>query len=205
MPDGDLVRWKRALRERARVIDALATGAMADRVARLSALVAAAARGGRKVLLFGNGGSAAAAQHAAAELVGRFEKERRPLAAIALTTDTSILSAVANDYGFDRVFARQIEALAEPGDVAIGLSTSGRSPNVLAGLESARRRGAATAALLGQGGGPARRLADLPIVVPASRVALIQEAHELIIHVVCEEIDRQGTPAGRRKTSKRPR
>ena len=188
--EGDLTVWRRALRERARVLNALASRAMARRVMHAAGIIVDAVTTDHKVLFFGNGGSAAAAQHAAAELVGRFEKNRRALPAIALTTDQSILTAVANDYGYDRVFERQIEALAQPGDVAIAFSTSGNSKNVLRGLRAARRRGAITVALLGQGGGPARRLADLPLVVTASRVPLIQEAHELIVHVLCEEIDR---------------
>jgi D-sedoheptulose 7-phosphate isomerase len=156
---------------------------------RLADLVATTLAADGKVLFFGNGGSAATAQHAAAEFVGRYERERKALAAIALSTDTSILTAVANDYGFDRVFERQINGLAKPGDVAIALSTSGKSKNILRGLRAAKARGATTAALLGQGGGPARRLADLPIVVPSSRVPLIQEAHDVIVHVLCEAID----------------
>ena len=141
------------------------------------------------MLFFGNGGSAATAQHAAAELVGRYEREREALPAISLTTDTSILTAVANDYGFDRIFERQINGLAGPGDVAIALSTSGKSKNILRGLRAARAHGATTVALLGKGGGPARRLADLSIVVPSSRVPLIQEVHDVIVHVLCEAVD----------------
>jgi D-sedoheptulose 7-phosphate isomerase len=156
---------------------------------RLADLVATTLAADGKVLFFGNGGSAATAQHAAAEFVGRYERERKALPAIALSTDTSILTAVANDYGFDRVFERQINGLAKPGDVAIALSTSGKSKNILRGLRAAKARGATTAALLGQGGGPARRLADLSIVVPSSRVPLIQEAHDAIVHVLCEAID----------------
>ena len=169
----------------------MAAGPLGAQVMQLADLVADALLANGKILFFGNGGSAALAQHAAAELVGRFERERKALAAIALTADQSILTAVANDYGYDRVFERQIEGLARPGDVAIGLSTSGRSPNVLRGLRAATRRGAHTAALLGQGGGPARRLAKLSLVVPATRVSLIQEAHELVVHVLCEAVDQR--------------
>src|SRR5262245_14817964 len=188
--DNHLTRWHRALADRANLLTTIGRGTLGTDVMRLADLVARALTGPGKVLFFGNGGSAALAQHAAAELVGRFEKERKPLPALALSTDLSLLTAVSNDYGYDRVFERQIEGLVQTTDVAIALSTSGRSPNVLRGLRAAARRGATTAALLGQGGGPARRLADLALVVPASRVSLIQEAHELIVHVLCEAIDR---------------
>ena len=191
--------WHRALAERARLLAALRQSSLDAGLAQLADWIVEAATSGRFVFFFGNGGSAAAAQHAAAELVGRFETERAPIAALALTTDTSILTAVANDYRFDRVFERQIEGLARPGDVAVALSTSGQSKNVLRGLRAARRRGARTAALLGRGGGRARRLADLVLIVPAARTSLIQEAHELLIHVLCEEIDRRFTP---RRTSR---
>lgn len=199
MADRDLTFWRQALQERASLLDTLAESSLGIQLTRLADLVVEAMTADGKVLLFGNGGSAAAAQHAAAELVGRYEAERKALPAIALTTDTSILTAVANDYGYDRVFERQIESLAHPGDVAIAFSTSGRSENVLRGLRAAKLSGAKTVALLGQGGGPARRVADLSLVVPASRVPLIQEAHELIVHVLCEEIDRRLGPSRRRR------
>lgn len=191
MAERDLALWRRALQERARLLTSLARSSLGPQVMRLADLVAKALAADGKVLFFGNGGSAATAQHAAAELVGRYERERKALPAISLTTDTSILTAVANDYGFERVFERQINGLAKPGDVAIALSTSGKSKNILRGLRAAKARGVTTAALLGQGGGPARRLADLAIVVPSSRVPLIQEAHDAIVHVVCEAIDLQ--------------
>ena len=190
MAKPDIGPWQRALQERTALLAALSESALGIRVMQLARLLYDEMTAGSKVLLFGNGGSAALAQHAAAELIGRFEKKRQALPAIALTTDLSILTAVANDYGYDRVFERQIEGLAQPGDVAVALSTSGRSPNVLRGLRAARRRGATTVALLGGNGGPARALADVPIIVPTSRVSLIQETHELIVHVLCEEIDR---------------
>ena len=189
MVDPHLALWRRALQERARLLTSLARGSLGPQVLQLVDLVARALAADGKVLFFGNGGSAATAQHAAAEFVGRYERERRALPAIALSTDTSILTAVANDYGFDRVFERQINGLAKAGDVAIALSTSGKSQNVLRGLRAAKARGVTTAALLGQGGGPARRLADLPIVVPSSRVPLIQETHDVIVHILCEAID----------------
>jgi D-sedoheptulose 7-phosphate isomerase len=202
MRERTLTPWRRAIAERAELLSVLTNGPIGGEVMQLASLVAGALRAGAAILFFGNGGSAALAQHAAAELVGRFEKERAALRAVALTTDTSILTAVANDYGYDRVFERQINGIAQRGDVAIGLSTSGRSPNVLRGLRAARHRGATTVALLGKGGGPARRLADFPLVIPVSRVALVQEAHELIVHVLCDEIERRLSESrGRRSRS----
>jgi D-sedoheptulose 7-phosphate isomerase len=143
-----------------------------------------------KVLLFGNGGSAADAQHMSAELVCRFVRERRALAAIALSTDTSVLTAVGNDYGFDRVFARQIEALGRPGDVAFGISTSGGSANVVSALETARTRGLRTIALTGRDGGAVGAAADIHINVPESATARVQEVHATLIHVICELVER---------------
>ncbi len=152
------------------------------------AVGAALAAGGR-LLLFGNGGSAADAQHVAAELVGRFMHERRALAAIALTTDTSVLTSLANDYAYDRVFARQIEAIGRPGDVAWGITTSGASPSVVEGLAAARSRGLRTIALTGRDGGPAGGGADIHINVPSASTARIQEAHRTVLHLVCELVE----------------
>jgi D-sedoheptulose 7-phosphate isomerase len=146
-----------------------------------------AARG--KLLLFGNGGSAADAQHLAAEFVGRFIIERPGLAAIALTTDSSILTAMANDYGFDRVFARQIEALGRPGDVAIGLSTSGNSANVLAAMKQAANQGLKTIGLCGKDGGLLAGASDVSVTVPAVNTARIQECHIAIGHIWCELVE----------------
>jgi D-sedoheptulose 7-phosphate isomerase len=145
---------------------------------------------GNKVLVMGNGGSAADAQHLAAEIVGRFKLERRALPAIAFTTDTSILTAVGNDYGFDRVFSRQVEALALPGDVVIGISTSGNSPNVQIALEAAIEKGCRTVALLGKDGGSIGKLVDLPLIVPSNDTPRIQEGHITIIHIVCDLVER---------------
>ena len=150
--------------------------------------IATALKDGRSVLVFGNGGSAADAQHFAAELVGRYEKERRAWPAVALTTDTSALTAIGNDYGFDRVFARQIEALGREGDVAIGISTSGKSPNVLRALEAAKARGLVTIALTGRGG-DAGRIATLHVRVDEERTARIQEVHATILHAICELVE----------------
>ncbi|MGC8723453.1 MAG: D-sedoheptulose 7-phosphate isomerase [Acidobacteriota bacterium] len=145
--------------------------------------------GGGKVLLFGNGGSAADAQHWAAELTGRYLRERPGLAAIALTTDTSALTAIANDYGYERVFARQVEALARPGDVAVGISTSGHSPNVRLGLQEARRRGCFTLAVLGRDGGALAGEADLALVYPAEATPRIQEMHAVLGHLLCALVE----------------
>jgi D-sedoheptulose 7-phosphate isomerase len=153
------------------------------------AIVEALGRGG-KLLAFGNGGSAADAQHVAAELVGRFQHERRALAALALTTDTSVLTSVANDTGFDRVFARQVEAIGRPEDVVLAISTSGRSVSVVAGLEAARARGLRTIALTGRDAGAVGRAADIQVTVPSASTPRVQEAHRTILHLVCELVER---------------
>jgi D-sedoheptulose 7-phosphate isomerase len=160
-------------------------------IADVAAAILAASRNGHKVLVFGNGGSAADAQHLAVDLVGRFQRERRPVAVLALTTDTTLLTAIANDYAFDRVFVRQIEALATPGDLVFGISTSGRSANVVEGLRAARARGLTTIAMTGRDGGPAGALADLHINVPDPSTARIQEAHRTVIHAICELVERE--------------
>ena len=144
---------------------------------------------GGKVLLFGNGGSAADAQHIAAEFVGRFQQERRALPAVALTTNTSALTALGNDYGFEHIFARQIEALANSGDVVIAISTSGTSPNVLAAVMAARQKGCKVIGLTGANGKRLAALCDAPVLVPSDRTARIQEAHITIGHVWCEMVD----------------
>lgn len=147
--------------------------------------------GGGQLLVFGNGGSALDAQHFAAELVGRFSRERRALAAIALTTDTSIITSVANDYSYDKVFTRQIEALGRRGDVAWGISTSGTSRNVLDALRFAKSRGLSTIALTGRDGGTIGPAADLHLNVPHQVTARIQEVHRTLIHAVCELVERE--------------
>lgn len=166
-----------------------AVGELAETIESCSRLMAEALRDGRKVLVMGNGGSAADAQHLAAELVGRFLKERRALPAIALTTDSSILTAVGNDYGFDRVFQRQVEALAAPGDVVIGISTSGNSPNVLLALEAARTIGCRTVGLLGRDGGKIAPLVDVNLTVSAMETPHIQEIHAIIVHILCHLVE----------------
>jgi len=149
----------------------------------------AALRRGGKALVFGNGGSAADAQHFAAELTGRYARERAPLPAIALTTDTSALTAIGNDYGFAEIFARQVRALAAADDVAVGLTTSGRSENVLRALDAARERGALAVGLTGTPHASLAAHCDLVLAVPSDKTARIQEAHIVILHAVCEILD----------------
>ena len=156
----------------------LAAQAMAD-----------ALKAGKKLLVFGNGGSASDAQHMSAELVGRFQRERAAMAAIALTTDTSILTSIANDYSFKQVFARQVEALGQPGDVAFGISTSGESPNVVLALQVAKARGLKTIALTGRDGGSVGTAADIHVNVPDQNTARVQEVHRTLIHIICEVIE----------------
>lgn len=144
---------------------------------------------GNKVLWCGNGGSAADCQHLAAELVGRFRRERRGLPSIALTTDTSILTAVANDYGFEEIFRRQVEALCLKGDVVVGISTSGNSKNVCAALEAARQIGAFTVAFTGASGGNLARIAEVVLRVPSTETARIQEGHSLCGHILCDWVE----------------
>lgn len=146
-------------------------------------------KNGGKILLMGNGGSAADSQHIAAEIVGRFKKERKGMPAIALTTDTSILTSVGNDYGYNYVFARQIEALCRPEDLVIGLTTSGNSPNVVSAMEAAKAIGATTVGLTGGTGGKLNELCDYNIVIPSSVTARIQEAHIFVGHSLCEILE----------------
>jgi D-sedoheptulose 7-phosphate isomerase len=152
-------------------------------------VVVECSKNGKKVLLFGNGGSAADAQHIAAEFTGRFVKERRSLPAIALTTDTSALTAISNDYGYDRVFERQVEGFATPGDVLIGLSTSGNSPNVVKALIAGKVAGCKTIGLSGRDGGAMNNCCDINIVIPSTITANIQEMHILIGHIICGAVD----------------
>jgi D-sedoheptulose 7-phosphate isomerase len=150
---------------------------------------AAALRSGHKLLFFGNGGSAADSQHMAAEFIGRFERERKAWPAIALTTDTSILTGLGNDYGMDIIFARQIEALGQAGDLAFAISTSGNSLNVLQGAKAARAKGLRVVGLTGLDGGKLVELCDLTLCVPSRRTARIQEAHITICHALCEAVE----------------
>ena len=156
---------------------------------RLASEIVRALRGGKKLVVFGNGGSAADAQHFAAELVGRFEKERPALPAIALTTDTSAITAIANDFGYDEVFSRQVQALVQPGDIVVGISTSGNSKSVLKGLEEAKKLKAWTAAFSGMTGGKLKGAVDCCVTVPSERTAHIQECHIALIHAICACVD----------------
>jgi D-sedoheptulose 7-phosphate isomerase len=160
-----------------------------DRIAVVAESICRALEGGRKILLYGNGGSAADAQHIAAELVGRFRCERRPLAAIALTTDSSILTSLGNDFGYDEVFRRQIRALGRPGDVAIAISTSGRSRNVLLATMEAREIGLLTVGLTGNDGGELGGMVAHHLNVPHSSTARVQEVHIMIGHLICELVE----------------
>jgi phosphoheptose isomerase len=171
-----------ALHQQVRDADAAPVVAAAD------AIAGALKRGG-KLLIFGNGGSAADAQHVAAELVGRFQRERVALAAVALTTDTSVLTSIANDYAFDRVFARQVEGLGRAGDVAFGISTSGSSPNVVAALAVARGLDMQTIALTGGDGGAVGRAAAIHVNVPSKATARVQEVHRTLLHVICAIVE----------------
>jgi D-sedoheptulose 7-phosphate isomerase len=146
---------------------------------------------GCRILVCGNGGSAADAQHLAAELSGRYVKERRALAGIALTTDTSAITAIGNDYGFDQIFSRQVEALGRPGDLLVAISTSGNSPNVLQAVKAAKDLGMRTLGLLGRDGGKLKTLVDDPLVVPCAVTARVQEIHQMTYHFWCEIIDTQ--------------
>ena len=158
-------------------------------IAKAGAVIVRAIRGGKKVIWFGNGGSATQSQHMAAEFVGRFLRERRSLPSISLTENMASVTAIGNDYSYERIFARQLEGLAQPGDVVVGLSTSGNSPNVLAGLRAAKAMGVATIGLTGASGGAMRTVCDLCIIVPSTETARIQETHLTIGHILCGMVD----------------
>jgi D-sedoheptulose 7-phosphate isomerase len=153
---------------------------------------------GHTLFTCGNGGSATDAMHLAEELIGRYHADRRPLPAVCLNADVGALTCITNDYGYDQVFARQVEALARPNDILVVFSTSGGSPNILAALQAARARRATSVAFLGKGGGAARELADYAVIVPSSNTARIQEVHTLLLHAVCEELDGRLTGPGPR-------
>lgn len=174
--------------EHVRVIDEVVRNCL-PQIEAAAERICQALRDGRKILLCGNGGSAADAQHIAAELVGQYERPRRGWPAIALTTDTSALTALSNDYGYDEVFARQVQALGAKGDVLIAISTSGNSANVLAAVREAQKSGCGTIALTGVGGGELAKVCDLAVVIPSDRTARVQEAHITIGHLWCEIVD----------------
>jgi len=162
---------------------------LADQIAALAERVIATYKNGGRILVFGNGGSAADATHLASELVGRYDRDRKALAALALTTDTPTLTSISNDFGYEQVFARQIEAHAKPNDLVIGVTTSGKSKNVIAGIEAARKIPCHTIVLAGKDGGPIAALADMTLIVPSQTTARIQEGHAVIIHILCELVD----------------
>ncbi len=163
----------------------------ADRIVQVATLMVTAFREGRKVLLFGNGGSATDAAHLAAEFVGRYKRERAPLPAIALATDIAAITCIANDYGYDELFARQVRAHGQKGDVAIAISTSGNSPNILKGVEAAKACGLITVGWTGGTGGKLAGMVDHPFIVPSAVTARIQESHITLGHVLCELIEEQ--------------
>lgn len=160
-----------------------------DNIIKATKIIVASLKANGKVFLFGNGGSASDAQHIAAEFVGRFQKDRQALPAIALTTNTSIITALSNDYGYEIIFSRQIEALAKAGDVAIGISTSGKAKNVLLGVKKAKDLGLKTICLSGGSGSELAKAADLTLLIPSATTARIQEAHIVIGHIICELIE----------------
>lgn len=193
-PDQQAIRpnpstlFEENLRQHLRVVER-SLAALAAPFDALAAATLTCLGAGGKILACGNGGSAADAQHFAAELVGRFEKDRRALPAIALTTDSSILTSVGNDEGYERVFARQVEALARPGDLLLALSTSGGSPNVVAAARAMTGCGGRVVALVGEAGGPLAEQAEIVLAVPSRRTARIQEVHELCLHALCEVVE----------------
>ena len=148
---------------------------------------------GNKIIIFGNGGSAADAQHIVAEFIGRFQKERKSLPAIALTTDSSIITSLANDYSYDVVFSRQCESLVSKGDIVFGISTSGNSKNVEEGIKTAKKMGAVTIGLLGSNGGTISNIVDIPIIVESTNTARIQEVHRVIYHIICGIVESKST------------
>ncbi len=183
----DIIRERFA--EHIAIAQKVAESAIVQQVEDTAAIIKKALADGHKVLFCGNGGSAADSQHLAAEFVGRFQKERQGIAGIALTVDTSILTAVANDYGYERVFSRQVEALGQPGDVLVGLSTSGNSKNVLAAIAEAKVKGMKCIGMTAEGGGKMKDECDICIAVPCPVTARAQEMHILIGHIICELVD----------------
>jgi D-sedoheptulose 7-phosphate isomerase len=163
----------------------------ADRIAQVAKLMATAFRDGYKILLFGNGGSATDAAHIAAEFVGRYKRDRMPLPAIALATDIAAITCIANDYGYEELFARQVRAHGRKGDIAVAISTSGNSPNVLKGAEAARECGLTTVAWTGANGGKLAGLVDYPFIVPSTVTSRIQESHITLGHILCELVEEQ--------------
>ncbi len=180
---------KKRFEEHIALAQQVAASGIMQQVADAADIIKKALAAGHKVLFCGNGGSAADSQHLAAEFVGRFQKERKGIAGIALTVDTSILTAVANDYGYDTVFARQVEALGQPGDVLVGISTSGNSKNVLNAIAKAKETGIACIGMTAEGGGRMKDECDVCIAIPCPVTARAQEMHILIGHIICELVD----------------
>jgi D-sedoheptulose 7-phosphate isomerase len=179
--------FERTIQEHLRVMESLRD--LTPTLERIAAIMSQAILDGKKILWCGNGGSAGDSQHLAAELVGRFGRERRALPSIALSTNTSILTAIGNDYGYEQVFRRQVEALCVPGDVLVGISTSGNSRNVCLGLEAARECGARTVAFTGRGGGAMAGIAELALEIPSNETPRVQEGHILCGHMLCDFIE----------------
>jgi len=177
------------LQEHQAVMAAVAN-TMQSQIAEAAEIIFNAFKNGNKLLVMGNGGSAADSQHFVAEMIGRFKMERASLPAIALSTDTSILTCLGNDYGFDTIFRRQIEGLGGEGDVVIGISTSGNSPNVREALLLARKKGCKTIALLGGNGGSIKELCDLALIIPSTDTPRIQEGHITTIHIICDLVEK---------------
>ena len=185
----DLYTIKKVFKQHIALAQQVGESRILEQIAASAVIIKNSLKNGKKVLFCGNGGSAADSQHLAAEFVGRFQKERVGLPAIALTVDTSILTAVANDYGYDTVFARQVQALGNDGDVLVGLSTSGNSKNVLAAIDVAKAKGMQCIGLTAQGGGKMAEVCDICMAMPCSVTARAQEIHILIGHILCELVD----------------
>ena len=171
-------------------INRLIAETLSERIAEVAVMMADCIKSGGKVIFFGNGGSASDAQHLAGELVGRFRMERNAFPALSLTTNTSIITAVANDYGYDMIFARQVEAFGREIDLVVGISTSGNSPNVVAGIKKAKQIGAKTIGMTGKDGGKIGEIAEIVLTVPSSDTPRIQEAHIVMGHIICDIVEK---------------
>jgi D-sedoheptulose 7-phosphate isomerase len=184
--------FKKLVEQRIRLYQLIENSGYLEQLYKVSNRIIQTYISGNKILICGNGGSAADAQHWAAEIVGRYEIERKPLSAIALTVDTSALTAIANDYGFEEVFVRQLQGLGQPGDMLVGISTSGNSSNVVRAIEMANKMDIATLGMCGNafGGGKLAEIADMVLVVPSKRTCLIQEVQEFSFHTICGEVER---------------
>jgi len=185
----NLIRQR--IRESLEIKERLLSSAQIKIIAEIGKVIVEAYRKGKKVILFGNGGSAADAQHIAAELVGKYYWKREPLPAIALTTNTSSLTAISNDYSFDVLFARQLKALGQEGDIAIGISTSGNSENVVQAMKKAKAKGLITIGLTGESGGKLKEIVDYCLCIPSNDIPRIQEAHITVGHIICEIVERE--------------